>query len=106
MRAAKAPSSTTSSTIPIRSASAAPTFSPSSIIRVARPWPISRGRVNDEPLSADNATPAKAMVNDDDDAASRRSQANARAAPAPAATPLTAASTGLRIPATALISGL
>ena len=57
-------------------------------------------------MSADSATPAKAIENDADLPAIRRSQAKARPAPAPAAAPFTAAITGLRIPVTASTSGL
>ena len=75
-------------------------------MRDARPCPTSRGSRKDAPVSADRATPANAIENAADAAATRRSQANARPAPAPAAGPLTAAITGLRIPVTARTSGL
>ena len=57
-------------------------------------------------MSADSPTPAKAIENDADPAAMRRSQAKASPAPAPAATPFTAAMTGLAMPVTATINGL
>jgi hypothetical protein len=46
-------------------------------------------------VSQDNPTPAKARLKPAVSATIRRSQANAYDAPAPAATPLTAATTGL-----------
>ena len=45
--------------------------------------------------------PAKARLNPAESASTRKSQARARLAPAPAATPLTAATTGLGIVASA-----
>ena len=53
--------------------------------------------MNDEPVSHDSATPANARLKPAVSATIRRSQANASDAPAPAATPLTAAITGLAI---------
>ena len=49
------------------------------------------------PVSHESATPAKARLKPAVSATTRRSQAIARLAPAPAATPLTAAMTGLSI---------
>ena len=92
--------------MPMRNASWASTGSASSIISIARPYPINRGRVHDAPESADSATLAKAIRNLALSEAIRRSQANARDAPAPAAVPLTAAITGLGMLVTVLISGL
>ena len=51
-------------------------------------------------------TPANAIENVAERAAIRRSQANARPAPAPAAGPFTAAMTGFAIPDTARTIGL
>ncbi len=50
--------------------------------------------------------PAKARLKPAVSASTRKSQAKARLAPAPAATPLTAATTGLGIVASAVTIGL
>ncbi len=68
--------------------------------------PTSRWSVNDEPVSQDSATPAKARLNPAVSATMRRSHAKASEAPAPAATPLTAATTGLAMPASVETIGL
>ena len=57
-------------------------------------------------MSADSATPAKAIENVADSPAIRRSLANASPAPAPAAAPFTAAMTGLGSDVTARTRGL
>ena len=57
-------------------------------------------------MSAASATPAKAKLKPAVSASTRMSQAMAREAPAPAATPLTAAMTGLGIVASAVTIGL
>ena len=64
---------------------------------IALVGPISRGRVHDEPVSHESATPVNAVLKPAVSAARRRSQAIAIDSPAPAATPLTAAITGLGI---------
>src|SRR5436305_1070229 len=68
--------------------------------------PASRCRVQDAPESGPRPTRANAISTLAPRAASRRSQANASDAPAPAATPFTAAITGLGIRATAVMIGL
>ena len=68
--------------------------------------PTSRGSVQLAPVSQESATPAKARLKPAVSARIRRSQAKARLAPAPAATPLTAAMTGLGIVASAVTIGL
>jgi hypothetical protein len=68
--------------------------------------PTSRGSVHEAPVSQDSAMPVKARLNPAVSARIRKSQANARLAPAPAATPFTAAMTGLGIVATAVTIGL
>ena len=57
-------------------------------------------------MSQESATPAKARLKPAVSASMRRSQAKARLAPAPAATPLTAATTGFGIVAIAVTIGL
>ena len=57
-------------------------------------------------MSQDSAMPANARLNPALWPSTRKSQANARLAPAPAATPLTAATTGLGIVASAVTIGL
>ncbi len=57
-------------------------------------------------MSQESATPANARLNPAASVSTRKSQANARLAPAPAATPLTAATTGLGIVASAVTIGL
>ena len=73
---------------------------------VARAAPIRRGRVQDTPLSRVSPTLANAIRNPALVDASRKSQANASPAPAPAAMPFTAAITGLGIVARVVTIGL
>ena len=73
---------------------------------MARAPPTRRGSVHETPLSSVSPTFAKAIRNPALVDASRRSQAKARPAPAPAAIPLTAAITGLGIVASASTIGL
>jgi hypothetical protein len=68
--------------------------------------PTSLGSVHEEPESADSPTAENAMLNPAVSATIRKSQAKANAAPAPAATPLTAATTGLGIVARAVAIGV
>ena len=68
--------------------------------------PTSRGSVHDEPESADRPIAANAMVKLAVSATIRKSQAKANAAPAPAAAPLTAATTGFGIVARASAIGV
>jgi hypothetical protein len=68
--------------------------------------PTSRGSVQEEPVSQESAMPLKARLKPAVSASTRKSHANARLAPAPAATPLTAATTGLAIVAIAVTMGL
>ena len=72
----------------------------------ARPAPASRGKVQDTPVSAASPTRAKAIRKLAPWAAMRRSHAKASPAPAPAATPFTAAMTGLGMDRMASTSGL
>ncbi len=73
---------------------------------IAFAFPTSRWRVKLEPVSHESATLAKARLKPAVSATIRRSQANARLAPAPAATPLTAAITGFAIPTSVVTIGL
>jgi hypothetical protein len=59
--------------------------------------PTSRGSDHDDPVSHDRAIPAKARLMPAPSTRMRKSQAKAIDAPAPAATPLRAAITGLFI---------
>ena len=68
--------------------------------------PTSRGSVHDEPVSQDSAIPLNARLKPAVWATTRKSHAKARLAPAPAATPLTAATTGFGIVASAVTVGL
>ena len=68
--------------------------------------PTSRGSVHDEPESAESPTAENAIVKLAVSATIRKSQAKANAAPAPAATPLTAATTGLGIVARVVAIGV
>ena len=63
-------------------------------IALARASPISRGNIQEPPASGMSPTRAKDWMNFALLAASTMSQASARLAPAPAATPLTAQTTG------------
>lgn len=71
--------------------------SPTMASSAARVGPTSRGRVQVIPESGARPIRPKASTNLASAAAIRRSQANAMEAPAPAATPLTAAMTGCGI---------
>ena len=73
---------------------------------MARAFPTSRCSVKLEPVSQDRATLANARLKPAVSATIRRSQAKARLAPAPAATPLTAATTGFRMPTRVVTIGL
>ncbi|GAB3907537.1 hypothetical protein GCM10027612_80810 [Microbispora bryophytorum subsp. camponoti] len=97
---------TTCPTRPSSKARVAFTTSPSSSISRARAGPTSRWRVQDAPESGASPMPVNAMENFAVSAATRKSHANASEAPAPAATPFTAATTGLPIEATASTTGL
>ena len=70
------------------------TLSPNIISADAFCQPINRGRKKVPPLSGINPIREKAWINEEDLAAITMSQANAILAPAPAATPFTAATTG------------
>jgi len=72
----------------------------------ARAAPASRWSVQEAPESAPRPTLAKAMSRLARRAATRKSQASASDAPAPAALPLTAAITGLGMVATAVMIGV
>lgn len=72
----------------------------------AREAPIRRGRVQDTPESAVSATPANEVLNDAVSATTRKSAASAKPKPAPAATPLTPATTGFGIRVMARTMGL
>ena len=93
-------------TSPISSAAEAVTGSASSAIAVARACPISRGSVQEAPLSRASPTLAKASRNFALSAAIRKSATKASDAPAPAAIPFTAAMTGLGMVASASTIGL
>ena len=97
---------TTSVTSPSRRASSAGTVRGCISSSLARATPTMRGSVQDEPESADRPTPANAVLKPASSAITRKSQANAKAIPAPAATPLTAATTGLGIVARAVAIGV
>ena len=73
---------------------------------VARAAPTSRGSVHEAPESAVSPTAVNARLKLAVSATMRKSHANANAAPAPAATPLTAAMTGLGIVARPSAMGL
>ncbi len=73
---------------------------------VARPSPMSRCNVHEEPLSGPSPTRANAIRKPAPSAAIRKSQAKARAAPAPAAIPFTAAMTGIGSDVRAVTIGL
>ena len=73
---------------------------------LARAVPTARAREADSPESGVSPMPVNAVANRAPCAAIRRSQASARPSPAPAQVPLIAASTGLAIVASAVISGL
>ena len=62
---------------------------------VARAWPIRRGKCQVPPVSGIRPSLQNASMKLADLAASTMSQASARLAPAPAATPLTAQITGI-----------
>ena len=72
----------------------------------ARAGPASRCSVQEAPESAPRPTRANAISRLARSAAIRKSQAKASAAPAPAATPLIAAMTGLGMPVMAVTIGL
>ena len=91
---------------PSSAARSASTGSASISSSAARAWPVSRCSVQDDPESGPRPTRANAISTLALRAASRKSQANASEAPAPAATPFTAAITGLGIPAITLMIGL
>ena len=93
-------------TRPISSAADALTGSARIASAVARACPISRGSVQDAPVSSASPTLANASRNFALSAAIRKSQAKLSDAPAPAAMPLTAAITGLGIVARARQIGL
>src|SRR6185436_19419185 len=92
-------------TRPIRSASSALTGSPVRIMSVALPNPTMRGRKYADPASGTRPTRVHAARNDADDDATRTSHATAIPRPAPATTPFTAATTGLRILRSDAMSG-
>ena len=84
---------TTLATSPIRSASRASTGSPSRSSSIALLKPTRRGRIKLPPESGASPTRTKAWMNFASSDATRKSQASAKLHPAPAATPLTAATT-------------
>src|SRR6266540_3564589 len=92
-----APSGTTRTTRPIRSASSASISRPVSISSHARDAPTSRGSIQLTPMSQpDSPMRTNATLNRADCAAMRMSDPRARANPPPAAGPFTAAITGWR----------
>ncbi len=80
--------------------------SPVSASPIARAWPINRGRIHVPPESGIRPILANDWMNLADLAAMTMSQASAMFAPAPAATPLTAQTTGIGNAAMRRISGL
>ena len=78
----------------------------SSTSSLARADPMARASVADSPESKVSPMPVKAVVNFAADEATRMSQASASDRPAPAAVPLTAATTGFAAPVSASTSGL
>ena len=90
----KLSSANTLYTIPILSASSAVTLSPSIISAEAFCQPINRGRKKVPPLSGINPIFENACMKEADSGATTTSQQKAMLAPAPAATPFTAATTG------------
>ena len=90
----------------MRSASSAEIGSPTKAISAARAAPTRRGRSHVAPLSGISPIRPNASTNRASAAAIRRSQANASEAPAPAATPLTAAMTGWPMDRRARMIGL
>ena len=91
---------------PSSSACAAVSVGPSMSSSLAFASPTSRGSVHDDPESAESPTAEKAIVNLAESAATRKSHAKAKAAPAPAAVPLTAATTGFGIVASRVAIGV
>ena len=91
---------------PQSAASAADSRSPSIARPRARALPTRRGRNQVAPESGTSPSLLKAWMNDAEDAATTRSQASARLAPAPAATPFTAAIVGIGSARSASTSGL
>ena len=79
-------------------ARSASTFSESSASSSARAIPIARGNRYVEPASGIRPIRMNAMLNEASSLARRISQARASETPAPATTPLTAATTGLGQP--------
>ncbi len=78
----------------------------SSSSSLARAGPISRGNVHEAPESHESAMPANEVLSPAPSAAMRKSHASAKDNPAPAATPLSAAMTGLFIVERAMTIGL
>ena len=93
-------------TSPNRSASTAESESPSKHISAALAGPTRRGRNHVAPLSGTNPIRPNASTKLAPSAAIRMSQAKARDAPAPAATPLIAPTMGRSSPRIATTIGL